>query len=100
NGLAGYPLVGTLIYLGQPVSAELVEKVRHLFNLPQLPNPKLEFETQRGQFGITRTQGEGLLCRYRGHSTAEVKDKFTEIWQLLRLSMGEPSECPPRVWQR
>ncbi|MDY6785067.1 MAG: urease accessory protein UreD [Cyanobacteriota bacterium] len=87
NALAGCPLAGTLIYLGKPVSVELLAKVREVF-------------VEVGQFSATRTQGEGLLCRYRGNSTAEAKDGFVRVWQLLRLGMGEPAAIAPRVWQR
>jgi urease accessory protein len=94
NALAASPLVGTLIYLGEPVAAELMEKIRHL------TPPLSRGGTLSGQFGVTRTPKEGLLCRYRGDSTAEVKDRFTQIWQLLRLGLGETSAIAPRVWQR
>jgi urease accessory protein len=94
NGLAGQPLVGTLIYIGQPVSEETIEQVRNLIDPPLTRG-----ESRTGQVGVTRTQGQGLLCRYRGSSTAEVKHWFMEIWRLLRLSRSERPAIQPRVWQ-
>lgn len=89
HGLAGQPIVATLSWLGQPVSSELVENARMLWNA----------EDSQGEIGVTQLLS-GLLCRYRGASTAEVRNWFTDVWQLLRLSfLGRPN-CPPRVWQK
>ena len=88
HGLAGQPVVGSLSWVGVAVSPELVEQARSLM-------PSVE---RQGEAGVTRLTS-GLLCRYRGSSTAEVRNWFTQVWQLLRQSfLGRPS-CPPRVWQ-
>jgi urease accessory protein len=47
--------------------------------------------------GVTRIPN-GLLCRYRGYSTAAARDWFVGIWHLLRLSFSERPCCLPRVW--
>lgn len=87
HGLAGQSVVGSLVWIGQAVEPELVEKARMWINV----------ECQ-GQAGVTRITS-GILCRYRGSNSAEVRNWFTAVWQLLRLSfLGRPS-CPPRVWQ-
>jgi urease accessory protein len=89
HGLAGQPIVATLSWVGQPVSPEIVAKARMLWS---------EKERQ-GEAGVTQLIS-GLLCRYRGSSTFEVRNWFTDVWQLLRLSfLGRPS-CPPRVWPK
>ncbi|MCA1992929.1 MAG: urease accessory protein UreD [Coleofasciculus sp. S288] len=89
HGLAGQPIVATLAWLGQPVPAEIVGKARMLWKT----------EECQGEAGVTPLIS-GLLCRYRGCSTSEVRNWFTDVWQLLRLSfLGRPS-CPPRVWQK
>lgn len=86
HGLGGKPIVGTLVYLGQPVSPEIVEQARNLsISLPP------------SCFGVTRLKN-GLLCRYRGDSTAEVRNWFISVWQLLRMSFLNRSICLPRVW--
>jgi len=88
HGLAGQSVVGSLVWVGQAVAPELVEKARILWaNTDRL-----------GEAGVTRLTS-GILCRYRGSNSAEVRNWFTAVWQLLRLYfLGKPS-CPPRVWQ-
>jgi urease accessory protein len=87
HGLAGQPVVASLAWVGQSVSPQLVEKARTLWNATE----------HQGQAGVTQLLS-GLLCRYRGASTTEVKHWFTEVWQLLRLSyLGRPA-IKPRVW--
>jgi len=88
HGLAGQPIVGTLIWIGLPVSSEIVDNARSLWTATQ----------RQGEAGVTQTQEQGLLCRYRGSSTTEVRNWFTEVWQCLRLTyLGRPVS-KPRVW--
>jgi urease accessory protein len=88
HGLAGKPIIASLAWVGQTVSPELVEKARMLWNA----------EEHQGEAGVTQLIS-GLLCRYRGSSTSEVRNWFTDVWQLLRLSfLGRPV-TKPRVWQ-
>ena len=89
HGLAGKPVVATLAWIGQPITAELLEKVRALLS---------EATIYPGNtIGVTRIPN-GLLCRYRGDSTAAARDWFVGIWDLLRLSFSERPCCLPRVW--
>ncbi|OYD96807.1 urease accessory protein [Nostoc sp. 'Peltigera membranacea cyanobiont' 210A] len=85
HGLAGKPIVGNLVWVGGAVSAEIVEKTRNLWN-------------GEGEAGVSRLQ-HGLLCRYRGASTSEVRNWFINVWQLLRVSFLNCGNCIPRVWQ-
>lgn len=85
HGLAGCPIVGSFAFVGQVVDAALVEKARSLWT------------GMAGEIGVTRLQS-GLLCRYRGHSTAMVRQWFVEVWQLIRLLFLGRSSCVPRVW--
>ncbi len=87
HGLAGQPIVGSLAWIGQAVEPEIAEKARVLF-------PK----HSSSQGGVTRLP-TGLLCRYRGSKATEVRNWFTEVWQLLRSSYLNRSICLPRVWQ-
>ncbi len=81
QGLANCPVVGSMALVGAEVTPEILEKAR--LACPQL--------------GMTRLQS-GLLCRYRGDSTAAARVAFIAIWQLLRpLYLGR-SVCLPRVW--
>lgn len=96
HGLDSQPVVASLVWVGQPISSEVSEKVRTLWTA--------RVETEKTQHskasaGVTRLL-EGLLCRYRGNSTEEARSWFIEVWNLLRLSsLGKPA-CIPRVWQR
>jgi urease accessory protein len=84
HGLGGMPVVGTLAWVGQAVSAEFVAQVRQL-------------EPGSGQFGVTRLP-LGLLCRYRGDSSTAVRQWFTVVWQLIRTEQWQRVTEVPRVW--
>ncbi|HEY9901073.1 MAG TPA: urease accessory protein UreD [Candidatus Sericytochromatia bacterium] len=88
HGLAGQPVVATLAWVGQAVSPELVQKARMLWSAKE----------RQGEAGVTQLLS-GLLCRYRGSSTVEVRNWFTDVWQLLRLSLLGRPITKPRVWQ-
>ncbi|MEH2066554.1 MAG: urease accessory protein UreD [Nostoc sp.] len=85
HGLGGKPIVGSLVWVGGAVSGEIVEKTRNLWH-------------GKGEAGVSRLQ-HGLLCRYRGASTSEVRNWFIDVWQLLRVSFLNRGNCIPRVWQ-
>lgn len=85
--LAGQPVVGTLAWVGQPATPEIVEKARFLWQTAE----------RQGEAGVSRLTA-GLLCRYRGRSTTEVRNWFTDVWQLLRLSSFGRTSRLPRVW--
>lgn len=89
HGLAGKPIVASLVWVGQTVPPEIVEQARMLWNA----------EEHQGEAGVTQLTS-GLLCRYRGSSTSEVRNWFTEVWQLLRLSFLGCPVTKPRVWQK
>lgn len=86
HSLAGYPIVASLAWIDRPVSKELVANIRSLFN------------GEASKIGVTRLT-EGLLCRYRGDSTAEVRCWFTAVWHLLRHSFLDSQPISLRVWQ-
>ncbi|HBE49347.1 MAG TPA: urease accessory protein, partial [Cyanobacteria bacterium UBA11369] len=87
HSLARYPIVASLTWVGQAVTPELVEKARNLW----LTHPG-------GGIGVTRLT-QGLLCRYRGNSTTEVRHWFIAVWDLLRQSFLARPAILPRVWQ-
>jgi urease accessory protein len=101
NSLAGYPIVGSLAWIGagaivptttprdlqdRSISKAIVMEARSLFS------------GEPSKIGVTRLT-EGLLCRYRGDSTTEVRQWFTAVWHLLRHSFLQSSPIHPRVWQ-
>jgi urease accessory protein len=89
HGLAGLPVVASLAWVGQAISPEIIEKARMLWSAQE----------RHGEAGVTQLIS-GLLCRYRGSSTVEVRNWFTDVWQLLRLSLLGRPVTKPRVWQR
>lgn len=88
HGLAGKPVIASFAWVGLAVSPEIVEKARMLWNATD----------SQGEVGVTQLIS-GLLCRYRGTSTSEVRNWFMDVWQLLRLSLLGRSVIKPRVWQ-
>jgi urease accessory protein len=86
NSLAGYSIVGTLAWIGTSVTPDLVAATRSLF------------DGEPSKIGVTRLTA-GLLCRYRGHSTTEVRRWFTAVWYLLRSSFLKTPPVILRVWQ-
>jgi urease accessory protein len=88
HGLNQCPVVGTLAWMGQEVDRDFVGQLRELWT-----NLGLE-----GEIGVTRVQ-QGVICRYRGQSTFEVRQWFTQVWNHVRsYALGQPA-CPVRVWQ-
>ncbi len=86
NGLAGCPLMGTLAWVGSPLTPAQVMALRELASGLQ------------GEMGVSRLI-QGVICRYRGHSRAELWQWFTSVWHLLRRNLHPDSlPCWPRVW--
>ena len=88
HGLHQCPIVATLVWVGALPEPEVVEAVRAAWQ------PK---SSQPGEMGVTRLQ-LGLLCRYRGHSTGEVRRWFIQAWKILRPYYARPLQTVPRVW--
>ncbi|MBV9384957.1 MAG: urease accessory protein UreD [Chroococcidiopsidaceae cyanobacterium CP_BM_ER_R8_30] len=88
HGLAGQPVVASLSWVGAAVAPEIVMQARSLWTSKE----------RQGEAGVTRLIS-GLLCRYRGASTAEARNWFIDVWQLLRSSLLGRPICIPRVWQ-
>ena len=87
HGLAGNCIVGTLAWVGQAVSQEVVQEIRDLW------------QGSEGAIGVTRLN-EGLVCRYRGTSSHEVRTWFVAVWQRLRsIDEDVPNSWEiPRIW--
>lgn len=93
HGLAGCPVIGSLALVGFPVTADLIATVRSLWQDKDGQDKDLT-----GELGVSRLMN-GLLCRYRGHSTTEARRWFIQIWHVLRQQYLGRSGCIPRVWQ-
>lgn len=93
NGLHGCPVVGNLILVGKCLDQDLY---REILQLVQGFTPQ-----NQGEISISHLL-EGMICRYRGHSSLEVREWFSQIWQHLRHSLidgsNHKSVAIPRVW--
>ncbi|WP_310415033.1 MULTISPECIES: urease accessory protein UreD [unclassified Chamaesiphon] len=98
NSLAGYPIVGSLAWIGaSPIEPQLPYHDRMIRKEIAIAARSL-FDGEPHKIGVTRLT-EGLLCRYRGDSTTEVRQWFTAVWHLLRHSFLDSPPIRPRVWQ-
>lgn len=84
HGLNQQPLVASLLWMGREVSPALVACLRGYWS-------------GEGEAGVSRLQ-EGVICRWRGRSTAEVQRWFRAVWDLLRREFRGRPACPPRAW--
>lgn len=91
HGLAGHPVVGTFALVGVDVEKDWLETPRHLWIEQQSGSPS------EADAGVTRLQS-GILCRYRGRSTAEARRWFTAVWNDWRSRLWSRPACAPRVW--
>jgi urease accessory protein len=89
HGLAGYPVVASFAIIGRHATPDLIDQIRQLWS---------DRGEHEGEVGVTNLL-EGILCRYRGNSTLEVRQWFMAVWHLLRLSYINRPACIPRVWQ-
>ncbi|MBD2257578.1 urease accessory protein UreD [Pseudanabaena sp. FACHB-2040] len=86
HGLAGHPVLASLVLVGYTPTSDDLEKLRAL----KRPNAPAEV-------GITRLQ-QGLLCRYRGPSSQMARQWFVALWSCLRpVYLGRPA-CVSRIW--
>lgn len=88
NGLAGYPVVGTFLLLGKPISSAQISTLRTLLEAGP---------AAVGDVGITQLE-KGLVARYRGPSSQTARHYFTQIWQYLRCDVLGQKVYVPRVW--
>lgn len=88
-GLAGRPVLGTLVATGTPPG--LVEALRQ--TLPETTTA----ETERDWFAVTQL-GEVLVCRYLGYSAEVAKRHFCAVWASIRRATSGQKAVPPRIW--
>lgn len=86
HGLAKQPVIGTMVWLGQPISKEFMNC---LYQQQQVPD----------HLGGASRLPQGLICRYRGDSTAQVRAWFMQVWNLLCAEYLQRSNHAPGVWR-
>jgi len=90
HALNACPVVGTLAWVGDRPDPDLIAACRQAWH---------DLAPQTGEAGVTQLQ-QGILCRYRGHSTSTACRWFTAVWSLLRPHYAGRSLTIPRVWPR
>lgn len=106
HGLHGCPVVGSFVWLGCPgmdgvtgeVSGQLLAQARQYWQRLLADTEAAPAAVTQDQAGITRLP-QGLLCRYRGHSTSRANRWFRLVWQLIRAQGSSLPAQIPRVWQ-
>ncbi|MBC7544641.1 MAG: urease accessory protein UreD, partial [Candidatus Sericytochromatia bacterium] len=81
QGLAGKSVVGTLVWIGLPLADTVVAEARTAWSAM----------AGQGEAGVT-VVAAGLACRYRGESTAEARQWFSTVWDLLSAT-GAPQRA-------
>lgn len=87
-GLAGAPVLGTLLATPAPPSATLDDLRALARALPA------------GDLGAVTTVGDGaaLVCRYLGGSTERAAVFLRAAWSILRPIVLDRPPVPPRIW--
>ncbi len=85
QGLGGRAIVGTLAWIGGGITPEVFDVLRELEGCPG------------GCGGMTRLP-YGVLCRYRGNSSTEVRRWFVQVWQHIRSEHWHQALETPRIW--
>ena len=83
-GLRGNPVVATLV--ATPADVNLLEQVR------------LRLDSDEQDYFAATLIDECLVIRYLGHSTAQCRATFADLWQLLRPTVVGREACLPRIW--
>ncbi|WP_414039676.1 urease accessory protein UreD [Acidithiobacillus sp. M4-SHS-6] len=86
-GLNGQSVLGTMAFLGQPVSRDLLETCREAG----------QAAIGQGDWALSRLEF-GLVARYRGASSARARSLFVAIWGILRKTLRQRTPCIPRIW--
>lgn len=87
-GLAGHPVSATLVFIGHVLESDVIERARMLWGAGGY----------QGEAGATRLP-EGMLCRYRGPSSADARAWFTAVWDALRRHVRGRAAQAPRIWR-
>jgi len=85
-GLGDAPVIGTLVYVGQPRTPELLEQLRAALE-SSAPG-----ETSASELASV------LVCRYRGARVEHGLLAFRSAWELLRSHGGGSQAVAPRIW--
>lgn len=86
-GLAGASVIGTFAAVGFEPDAALLAALRMRCSLP----------ADAGAAGVTALPA-GVVCRYRGPSSAAARACFALIWDAVRRKVRGRAAVMPRIW--
>ncbi|NDG75565.1 MAG: urease accessory protein UreD [Synechococcaceae bacterium WB8_1B_136] len=90
HGLAGQPVFGSLVWAApQALAREQLDEL--------LANCRADRAGLEGEMACGALE-QGLVARYRGHSSQAARFWFSRIWRHTRLLRGLPPPELPRVW--
>ena len=89
HGLAQQPVLGTMVWLGKPISQEFREELYQQKHQHQIPD---------ALGGLSRLT-QGLICRYRGDSTAQARNWFMAVWHQVCEKYLQRQNHLPGVWR-
>lgn len=84
-GLAGCPVLGTLLATGAALTRDMLDACRAV----QPPDA--------ARCGVTQLQ-DVFAARYLGASTEAARAYFVALWRLLRPAVLGRDACVPRIW--
>jgi urease accessory protein len=84
-GLAGFPVMGTLVAAGSDIERGLLDSCR-------AAEPQGDV-----RFGVTALPGV-LVARFLGSSTEAARGYFVALWGRLRPALIGREACVPRIW--
>jgi urease accessory protein len=84
--LGGQPVVGTLVYVGPPRPAPLLDELRALLA-----------RTAPREAAVSEL-ASALVCRYRGARVEHALQTLRSAWALLRSEAGGSPAVAPRIW--
>ncbi|MEL6320105.1 MAG: urease accessory protein UreD [Cyanobacteria bacterium J06626_14] len=94
HGLSGCPVVGSFACVGISIESTVRDHIRTQW---QNQYPHLSASLQSSVIGVTRLR-EGIVCRYRGSSTAEARSLFMTAWDVVRKEILSLVPHRPRTW--
>ena len=84
-GLAGRPILGTMIYAG-PAEEGTIDRIREALG-----------DAATRLFSISRLE-RVIVCRYLGDRMSEAKMLFQRAWEILRETGLGKTAIAPRIW--
>lgn len=86
-GLAGYPVMGTMLVAGKVVTDEVLDSCRDVASA----------DAQHARWGVTRLP-ELLVARFLGTDAETAHQYFSTLWSVVRPWYAQRAAVTPRIW--